>query len=108
MIIGGVPYESTGYGKNSVDIAAPGVNVKVILPDNEEALISGTSVSSAYISGTASLLFSENAKLSPVNVKEIIINNSHKIDDLKSLCKSEGIVDVSASFYAAKEYAEVD
>lgn len=40
----GLPYNSSGYGENGVDIAAPGVNVKTTLPDDEETLISGTSV----------------------------------------------------------------
>ena len=29
----GLPYNSSGYGENGVDIAAPGVNVKTTLPD---------------------------------------------------------------------------
>ncbi len=102
----GLPYDSSGYGKDSVDIAAPGVNVKVILPDNEETLISGTSVASAYVSGVASLMLSENSNLKPENIKEILIKNSNKIAGLKAKCRSEGIIDVSASYFAAKEYEE--
>ena len=77
-----MPYNSSGYGENGVDIAAPGVNVKTTLPDDEETLISGTSVASAYVSGTAALLLSQNPKLTPVDIKEILIENSHKINDL--------------------------
>ncbi|MFR7828405.1 MAG: S8 family serine peptidase [Eubacterium sp.] len=104
----GLPYNSSGYGENGVDIAAPGVNVKTTLPDDEETLISGTSVASAYVSGTAALLLSQNPKLTPVDIKEILIENSHKINDLKSKCKSKGIIDVSASFQAGMKYKEDD
>ena len=90
----GLPYNSSGYGENGVDIAAPGVNVKTTLPDDEETLISGTSVASAYVSGTAALLLSQNPKLTPV--------------DIKSKCKSKGIIDVSASFQAGMKYKEDD
>lgn len=78
------------------------------MPDDEETLISGTSVVSAYVSGTAALLLSQNPKLTPVDIKEILIENSHKINDLKSKCKSKGIIDVSASFQAGMKYKEDD
>lgn len=40
--------------------------------------------------------------------KKILIENSHKINDLKSKCKSKGIIDVSASFQAGMKYKEDD
>lgn len=42
------------------------------------------------------------------DIKEILIENSHKINDLKSKCKSKGIIDVSASFQAGMKYKEDD
>ena len=85
-----------------------GISLKHFACNSQEALISGTSVASAYVSGTAALLLSQNPKLTPVDIKEILIENSHKINDLKSKCKSKGIIDVSASFQAGMKYKEDD
>lgn len=99
----GQPYDSSGFGKNTVDIAAPGVDVKVTLPENEQSLISGTSVSTAFVSGTASLLIALDSTLSPKEIKEIINSNAQKTNELSSLCKSGGFLDIGACLQAAKK-----
>lgn len=81
----GFIYDASGYGKTTVDIGAPGVNVKVTLPDDEETLISGTSVAAAYVTGASSLLLSKNSNLSPRDVKNILISTASKIHGLLSL-----------------------
>ncbi|AYE33621.1 S8 family peptidase [Clostridium septicum] len=43
--------------KNGIDIAAGGVNVKTIAPNNKTAVISGTSVSAAVVAGASALMF---------------------------------------------------
>lgn len=86
-------YELSGYG-NTVDIAAPGKDVLVTILDGDLTYVSGTSVSVAFVTGTAALLKSYNPQLTASDIKNIITKSAKKIDTLKGLCKSEGILDV--------------
>ncbi len=87
-------YSTSGYGINSVDIAAPGKNVKVWLPENDTAFIDGTSVATAFITATAALMLSENKCLSPVELKLLMLESASKISSLETLCKSGGCVNI--------------
>lgn len=93
----GEVYEASGYGKLTVDLGAPGVDVKVTLPGNEEALIDGTSVAGAYVSGAASLILNKYPDLSPKEVKKRILDNATRNEKLKDLCKSGGFLNIKGS-----------
>lgn len=87
-------HSTSGYGKETIDIAAPGENVKVIFPENNETLISGTSVATAFVSAAAALLIAENENLTPNDIIEIINESAQPIESLKDKCVSEGTLDV--------------
>lgn len=89
-------YNASGYG-SKVDIAAPGVNVLVEFPEGDMTLIDGTSVATAFVSSAASLILSVDDKLTPNEVKDIIIKSSRRLDTLKSKCNSEGLLDIYKS-----------
>lgn len=95
----GKMYQFSGYGKESVDIAAPGVDVKIILPQNDEYYISGTSVSAAFVSASAALIMSTNNSLSPSEVKDLIILSSTKTESLETLCKAGGYINIYNCLY---------
>ena len=89
-------YEASGYGVSYVDIAAPGVDVKVIFPENDETTVSGTSVAAAFVSAAAALIIFENDALTPVDAKDIIMSSAVKLDKLKNLCRAGGFLDITA------------
>jgi subtilisin family serine protease len=97
----GVPYESSGYGAKAVHIAAPGKNVKVMLPNDEEALMDGTSVAAAFVTAASAALLEQNGALSPVEIKELLIRNALKLPTLEGKCLSGGIVQIKASALVA-------
>lgn len=79
----------SNYGKKSVDIFAPGVNVYSLKPDNEYGTNDGTSMASPVVSGVAALIMSYYPTLSAEQVKEIILKSSLKPKKLKVYLPSE-------------------
>lgn len=66
----------SNYGDVSVDLAAPGVNIRSTDNDSDTdyALVSGTSAAAPFVSGAASLLWNFNSELSIAEVKNILVN----------------------------------
>ena len=90
-------FRTSGYGKNTVHIAAPGASIKVIFPENNITYIDGTSVAAAFVSATAGLILSEDETLSPIEIKKILLSSSTPIEGLESKCVSSGLLNVYKS-----------
>lgn len=72
-IKGGLIAEFTNYGKNTVDVMAPGVKIYSTVPtSNNYSYLQGTSMAAPIVSGMAALIFSYFPNLSAVDVKSII------------------------------------
>jgi subtilisin family serine protease len=67
------------YGQPSVDLYAPGENVIAAFPGNHFALASGTSFSSALVSGAAATLISQKPGDSLQNYASALINNGPQV-----------------------------
>lgn len=87
-------YSTSGYGKNTVHVAAPGVSIKVTLPENDETYVDGTSVATAFVSATAGLILSTDSSLNAVEIKEIILKSVQPIKNIEDLCISGGMVNI--------------
>jgi len=68
------------YGKETVDVFAPGVEIYSLLPNNKYDFLSGTSMAAPAVAGVASLILSYFPKLSAKKVKEIIMESGISID----------------------------
>lgn len=86
-------YDYSGYGV-SVDIAAPGKDIYVTMPEGDKTCVDGTSISTAYVTAAAALLKSINRELSPLEMKDIILATSQELGSLNGKCKSNGCLDV--------------
>jgi subtilisin family serine protease len=75
----------SNYGKSSVDLFAPGVNIISLFSGNEYALLDGTSFSCPMVSGTAALVLSCYPSLSAVELKNIILSSCSVYPKLKVL-----------------------
>lgn len=63
------------------DIAAPGVNVRSSVPGGYESGWSGTSMAAPHVAGTAALLLSYNAALSPDQLEQIMTSTATPLTD---------------------------
>lgn len=97
------PY--SGYGKNNVDLFAPGSDIFSTVPGDLYDYKSGSSMSTPCVTGVAALLLSYFPQLNPKQLKDILLNSSFKPDVMvnkpggsklqvpfKSLSVSGGIV----------------
>lgn len=88
---------ASNWGKKHVHVTAPGENIYSTLPKGRYGYMTGTSQATAFVSGQAALILSENPKLKPAEVREIIMNSVTKVADLDGKIASGGHVDVYAA-----------
>ncbi len=70
----------SNYGKENVDIFAPGTAIYSTIPNNEYSNAQGTSMASPVVAGVAAILRSYFPGLTAEQVKNIIMESSIKID----------------------------
>lgn len=73
----------SNYGKKSVDLFAPGVQIYSTVPDDQYENLQGTSMACPATSGVAAVLMSYFPELSAIEVKEILRESTRKFDGLK-------------------------
>lgn len=65
----------SNYGKQNVDLFAPGQEIYTTTKDNSYGSDSGTSLAGPMVSGTAALIWSYYPKLTAVEIKQIILES---------------------------------
>lgn len=106
----------SNYGKEQVDVFAPGVDILSTVPGGGFARESGTSMAAPVVSGVAALLMSYFPKLTPADVKKLILDTSTRYADVMvvrpgsqtgekvpfgSLSRTGGVVNAYAAVKAA-------
>lgn len=74
---------SSNFGKNSVDIAAPGTTIYTTLAGNRYGYVTGTSMAAPHVTAIASILFSEYPDAKAIEIKNKILDAADSIDSLK-------------------------
>ncbi len=106
----------SNYGKNNVDVFAPGAKVYSTTPENEYDTKGGTSMAAPAVAGIAALIRSYYPKLKATQVKDIILNSglpikakvvvAGKPEDVRSfseVCKSGKIVNAYNALVMASQ-----
>ena len=75
--------EFSNYGKKSVDVFAPGVDINSTVPKQQYKSNSGTSMAAPVTTGISALLLSYYPNLTAVQVRDIILQSTLKYKDLK-------------------------
>jgi len=106
----------SNYGKENVDLFAPGEEIYVSLPENKYKFDSGTSLSTPMVSGAAALIWLNYPNLTVQEVKQIILDSGTSYDvevllpggsgkkaAFKDLSKTGKVVNVYNALIMAKE-----
>ena len=72
----GIILPSSNWGLRNVHVAAPGFNILSTLPGSNYGYLTGTSQATAFVSGIAALLWSENLRLSHQKITSTILLSS--------------------------------
>jgi subtilisin family serine protease len=85
----------SNYGKNSVDVFAPGMQIYATLPGSKYGNLSGTSMASPVVAGIAAVLKSYFPELTAKDLKRIILTSAipYHLQVIKP--NSESLVDFS-------------
>ena len=116
---GGVdaPAVFTNYGKDNVDLFAPGVDIYATVPGSKYEALSGTSMASPVTAGVAALVWSYYPELSMKELRECLVSTTVKIEDwvnvpgsggnkqieFKDLCNTSGVVNAYNALKKAEE-----
>lgn len=96
----------SNYGKKSVHVFAPGVQIYSSIPDSKYKQVNGTSMAAPVVSGLAAMLRSYFPQLSAIAVKDLIVQSVQKVEQkvkvrgeqgntrlsFSELCSSGGII----------------
>lgn len=88
---------SSNYGVRTVDLAAPGENIYSTLPGNSYGLMTGTSQATAFVTGVAALVMSNNRELTASDVKKYILRTG---DEYATLLSKTGTAKLLNSYKA--------
>lgn len=93
---------SSNWGKEKVDVAAPGENIYSTLPGGRFGYMTGTSQATAFVSGMAALLLAKDPSLRPQQIREIIMASVDRFPQLENKLVTGGRVNAYNALVALK------
>ncbi len=109
------PATFSNYGKKSVDVFSPGVDIYSCVPQSDYASFSGTSMASPATAGVAALIRAYYPEFSAQEVRQIILDSaipqnykvkkpgSKELVDFSELCATGAIVNAYRALQLAEE-----
>lgn len=94
----------SNYGKHSVDVFAPGLQINSTVPTNLYEAHSGTSMAAPVVAGLAAVIREYYPKLKARQVKDIIMRSVEKRVALSELCITGGVVNAYNALQLAETY----
>lgn len=102
--IAGAPAGMSNYGRNEVDVFAPGVDIRSTTVGNTYMYADGTSVACPVASGVAALIRAYFPKLKAREVKDILVKSCRRSDALGGMCRGGGVIDAFEAVKLASTY----
>lgn len=97
---------SSNFGKNSVDIAAPGHRIRSAIPHNGAGYMTGTSQATAFVTGVAAMIKSKHPKMKYDQIKNIILSSSLKVKNFEGKILGAGKLDAGRALELADSVSE--
>jgi len=87
----------SNYGRNTVDVGAPGVDIFSSVSDSDSsyAYYSGTSMATPHVAGVVALMLANNGGLTAPEVKAQLLSTSVPLDSLAGRTVSGGLVNAA-------------
>lgn len=111
----GLKASFSNYGRKSVDLFAPGMDILSTMPHGEYQSQSGTSMAAPVVSGVAALIWGAYPELTAEELKEVLIDSAtrykkvkvyvdmDKAVKFKKIARTPAIVNASAALEAAEK-----
>ena len=91
----------SNYGLMTVDLAAPGVGIRSTYPPTSYADGDGTSMASPHVAGAAALVLSHRPTLTPVELKNVLMNAATPLPGLSGKVWTGGMLNVHSGLTAS-------
>lgn len=107
--------EFAAWGKNSIDLGAPGTNILSTLPNDQVGEESGTSMSTPHVAGAIALLHSLASKdfanlsikkpaVAALEMKKSILSSVDLVEELKDTTVSGGRLNLAKAMVALRKF----
>ncbi|MGD8567913.1 MAG: Ig-like domain-containing protein [Gammaproteobacteria bacterium] len=90
----------SNYGLVSVDLGAPGVDIRSTAPGNGYRVLQGTSMASPHVAGAAGLLLAQNPGLSYQEIKSLLLDNADPVSSLAGKTVTGGRLNIGNAMQA--------
>jgi thermitase len=97
---------SSNWGKNSVDIAAPGHRIRSSIPKSGAGHMTGTSQATAFVSGVAAMVKAKHPALNYDQIRNIILSSSLKVKNFEGKILGGGKLDAGKAMEVADQVME--
>jgi subtilisin family serine protease len=97
---------SSNWGKNTVDIAAPGHRIRSAIPQNGAGYMTGTSQATAFVTGVAAMIKSKYPNMKYEQIKNIILSSSLKVKNFEGKILGAGKLDAGRALELADNVSE--
>ena len=94
LIFDGNLEQTSNYGVNNVDIAAPGTYIVSATADNSYGFMTGTSMAAPMVTGAAAFLYSYRTDIALADVRRILMETARKLPGLEGKIQCSGVVNV--------------
>ena len=97
----------SNFGESSVDLSAPGVFILSTYPsvggESKFNYLSGTSMATPYVAGTAAMMLNKNSALTGFEIKQLLLENTDGVEDFGDVLSTGGRLSFTKSFEKAQD-----